>query len=301
MNNKHPIRILLCLFVLASLVAPIFAQKRGKSIIYGVVNDGALIEPIAFIENGKLTEAVGGDSDPKDLAAFVKNYYKPKTAYRLIFGGATAGTVTVKNANAKSDCAKNMADVTIQSTKVKIGGFVMALATDLVSKSAASGLRRKPTAAEKAEIDKLVRAELTAQNVSAAAQKNLHYHNLTVLDVDNDKKPEMVGSYWVETGAEERALLFFIAGQNARGKYEFGYSSFSTLKKEEVMSQDFKDVDTTGLDHELLLDVFDIDNDGVAEIFTYSPGFEGAGFYAYRRENGKWTRVFEGSNYHCAY
>src|SRR5215510_9483544 len=95
MKIKNPFKIGLCLLVLSSLVTPVFAQKRRKPIIFAVLNDGKSFEPIAYIEKGKLTETVGGDADSKDLLAFTKSYYKPKSAYRLIFGGANAGTATV--------------------------------------------------------------------------------------------------------------------------------------------------------------------------------------------------------------
>ena len=66
------------------------------------------------------------------------------------------------------------------------------------------------------------------------------------------------------------------------------------------MSQEIKDVDD-GIYHEVLLDSYDFDGDGVNEIFTTQPSFEGAGFTAYQRKGSKWTNIFENSNYHCAY
>ena len=95
-------------------------------------------------------------------------------------------------------------------------------------------------------------------------------------------------------------MLFFIADRNADGKYAFGYSEFETFKQDDVMSGDIKALDN-GIYHELLLDVFDYDGDGTGEVFTYVQAFEGVGFNAYRRAGGKWTRTFEGTNYHCAF
>ena len=300
MKKNKSLKIVMSLLILLSMVAPVFAQRGRKSIIFAVLNDGKSLEPIAFIEKGKLTPPVGGDSDGNVIAAFNKTYYKPKSTYRLIFGGANAGTVTALSSDAKAECSKNMAQASVSSTKTKLGGFVMGLATDAVTKTAASGLRRKPTPAERTEIESLVRAEFARQKVAASAIKNLQYHNLTALDVDNDKKADFVGSFWVDTSKTERALLFFIAEKNANGKYAFGYSEFRIVKQEDVMSQEIKDVDE-GVYHELLLDAFDYDNDGVSEIFTYIQSFEGAGFNAFKRENGSWKRTFEGSNYHCGY
>ncbi len=272
---------------------------KAKPIIFAVINDGKTVEPVAYVENGKLVQPVSGGEEEAKISLFHKNYYKPGPAYRLIFGGANAGTVTVKTSDPKAECSANMAEVTIASTRAKLKGNVMALATNVVATKKGSGVRRLPTAAERKEIEALVRSELIKQNVDQSAAKVLKYQNLTAVDVDSDGTAELVGSFWVETGSKSRALLFFIADK-ADGKYSFGYTEFENVEQENVMSGDISDVDT-GVYHERLLDVFDFDNDGVAEAFTYVQSFEGAGFNAYRREGGKWVKSFEGSNYHCGY
>jgi hypothetical protein len=300
MKKNNFVKTLLCVLSVLSMFSPLFAQRTRKPIIFAVLNDGKTFEPIAYIEKGKLTATVGGDSDQKDIVLFNKTYYKPKTAYRLIFGGANAGTATVVSSDAKAECSKNQAQVSVSTTKTKLGGMVMALATDAVTKKAGSGVRRKPTPAERTEIESLVRAEFTNQKVAANAIKNLKYQNLTAVDLNNDKKAELIGSFWVDSGKTERSLLFFIAEKNSSGKYEFGLSEFKVVKQEEVMSEQITAVDT-GIYHELLLDSFDYDNDGVSEVFTYIQGFEGSGFNAYKRAGGKWEKAYEGSNYHCGY
>ncbi|HEY0459093.1 MAG TPA: hypothetical protein VGC97_08045 [Pyrinomonadaceae bacterium] len=300
MKNNNSIKVLLCLLALFSMVAPVLPQRARKAVIFAVLNNGTSVEPIAYVERGKLTGAIDGATEQKELTLFHKTYFKPKTAYRLIFGGANAGTATVKSSDPKAECGNFLAQVTVASTTTKLGGFVMALATDAVSKKAGSGVRRRPTPAERTEIESLVSREFANQKVSANARKTLHSQNLTALDVNDDKKADFVGSYWVDTSKTERALLFFIAEKNASGKYEFVYSNFGTITQDDAMSREIKDVDAGQL-HEVLLDAFDYDNDGVSEIFTYTPSFEGAGFNAYKRENGKWGKAFESSNYHCAY
>lgn len=309
MRKNYFVKITVCFSIFLLLVSVAEAQKRrpvkpkakAKPIIFAVIRDGQTIEPLALIDKGALEPAAGGDSETKVLADFVKTYYQPKTTYRLIFGGADAGTVTVKSSNAKADCSKNTAQVTAQSAKAKLKGFVMALATNEPPDKTASGLRRLPTAAERAEIETLVRAEFAKQKVAADDLKNLKYHNLTALDVDNDKKPEMVGSFWVETSPTSRALLFFIADKGANGKYSFGHSEFKTVKKEELMSGGEIQMVDDGVYHERLLDALEYDGDTTAEIFTYTQSFEGSSFNAYSRRDGKWVKAFEGSNYHCAF
>lgn len=304
--KKSTFALFLLLFSLL-LSSTAVAQKRkrpitkpkAKPIVFAVINDGQTLEPIGVIDKGELLPTVGGSDEEKQLKDFVAAYYRPKAVYRLVFGGADDGTVTVKNSAVATDCAKNMAQVTAQPGKAKLKGMVMALATNAPTKKAL-GVRRLPTAAERAEIETLIRAEFAKQKVPAAAIKNMKYHNLTALDVDADAKAELVGSFWAEPSPDERALLFFIADKTTNGKYAFGYSDFKAIKKDEVMSGEINALDT-GVYNELLLDALEYDGDETGEIFTYTQSFEGAGFNVYSRREGKWTKVFEGSNYHCAY
>jgi len=273
---------------------------KPRPIVFAILNDGKVVEPIGFADKGKLAAAVDGMTDAAKLTAFHRTYYKPESAYRLIFGGANAGTVTIKSSDPKADCIANAAQISFASPKARLKGNVMALATNVPATKKGSGVRRLPTAAERTEIESLIREHLAGQKVSSAAAKELKYHNLTALDVDSDGTVEMAGTFWVDVSTTSRALLFFIAEKSGSGKYSFSFSDFRIIEQKDVMSGEISAVDT-GVYHERLLDVFDLDDDGVAEVFTYIQSFEGAGFNAYRRDNGKWVNIFEGSNYHCGY
>jgi hypothetical protein len=298
-------KILSLIFVGLSCINAVVAQKtrpkekaESKQVIFAVLRDGKLIEPIAFIDADKLAPVEDESSTQK---AFGIKYYKPKALYSLIFGGAKDGTVQIVKSNVGGECSGNSADIISRPVKVKISGLVMALATNAVLKTPAeAGLRRKPTPAERSEIEALVRAEYTKQGVAAAALKNLRYHNLTALDVDHDEEAEFVGSYWVAPKADERDLLFFIAEKDTSGKYALTLSDYSAVKPDDVMSGDVKDIDG-GVGHELLLDVLDFDKDGTDEIFTLGQAFEGNNYYVYKREDGKWVKTYETYNYRCAF
>lgn len=274
------------------------AKAKPKPMIFAVLDDGKTLEPIGAIDKGELVPAHNDGDDAKSPTAFAKTYYKPKTVYNLIFGSAKNGTVSVVGSNPQSECGKNMATAATQSAKAKLKGFVMALATSEMPSETASGVRRLPTAAERGEIETLVRAELIKQGVTVNAAKKLNYYNLTALDVDADGKAELVGTYWAETSAKERNLLFFIAELNAV-KYQFGYSDYAKVTSADVMSGEMKDLDELG--GELLLDALEYNGDSTAEIFTIKRAFEGNNFQVYSRQNGKWTRVYENYSYHCAY
>jgi hypothetical protein len=242
-------------------------------------------------------QPVNGSDDSSLIAIFNKTYYGTKATYRLIFGGANAGNAVVSSSDAGLECGPNLARVTVSSSRAKLKGKVMALATNVAARSKGSGVRRLPSWPERNEIDALIRAEFARNHVEV---KKLDYHNLTALDIDGDGKAELIGSFWAENEPKSRTLLFFIAQKGTGGKYEFGYSEFRTIKEDEVMSGEISDLDN-GIYHELLLDVFDYDGDGVSEVFTYVQAFEGSGFNVYKRASGKWSKVFEGSNYHCGY
>jgi hypothetical protein len=293
-------KILVALILAGSLSGTLAAQRtrpapKPAPAVFAVLNDGKTVEPIAKIEKGLLLPLSDGGDDDAKLRKFTGAYYKAGTKYRLVFGGADAGVVTVRKYDATAECSRNMAEVTAVSTRARLKGMVMGLATNSAVKG--SGVRRLPTAAERSEAEALVRAEFARQKITA---KTLKYHNLTALDLDSDKTAELVGAFWVEIASKERALLFFIAERASDGKYVFGHSEFRTIKEEETMSGDISNVDD-GVYHELLLDVLDINGDGVSEVFTYVQSFEGAGFNAYSKKDGKWQAVFEGSNYHCGY
>jgi hypothetical protein len=301
MKKNDLTRGLIAAAVLTLCTSAALAQKAAtpsKPAIFAVLNDGTVIEPIAIVDKGKLTSPVNGSDDPKALAGFTKSYYGKGAAYRLIFGSAGAGTVNVKSSDPKSDCGKNTATATSKTTRTTLKGFVMALATNVPSKWAAASYRRKPTPAEKDEIETLVKAEFQKQKLSP---KTLHYQNLTAIDADNDGKAEIVGSYWMEVDKMTRALLFFIATKGNNGKYSMNYKDYRSVDQSSVMTGANITAVDEGYYNEVLLDSFDYDGDGVAEIFTYERGFEGSGFYAYHKSGGKWTRGYEFSNYHCAF
>ncbi|MDQ2747032.1 MAG: hypothetical protein M3T96_07225, partial [Acidobacteriota bacterium] len=245
-NNPFAKLFVLFLIVSASFSAVVAQKKRppvkvkAKPVIFAVLNDGKTIEPFAFIEKGKLTEAAGGDPDSK---IFSNAYYKSKPVYRLIFGGVDDGAAAVKTFDPNAECGKYIADVTAAPVKAKLKGLVMALATDAPVKKA-TGVRRLPTAAERTEVETLVRSEFVKQTKNDNASRDLKYHNLTALDVDGDGKAEIVGSFYLAPSAAERDTLFFIADKGADGKYKFGYSDFHAVKKDDVMSGDLKMLDT---------------------------------------------------------
>lgn len=294
----------LALFGITTHLAAQTAKSRAsnaKAPIFAVLGDGTSIEPIGYVDRrGRMTPAIDGSSDKPVLNAFHRTYFAKGKTYPLIFGGAPAGTVTLVSSDPSAECINFLGKVTTKTTKTPLKGNVMALATALKRGKPGSGVRRLPTPAERSEVEALVRAEYAKNGVGSPQTDNLRSHNLTALDVDSDANAELVGTYWVDLSPTERGLMFFIAQRGADGKYMLGHVEYNKVSQAETMSEDIKDVDS-GVYHERLLDIFDIDGDGVAEIFTYVMSFESAAFTVYKRKSNGWAVHFETSNYHCGY
>jgi hypothetical protein len=296
--SKAPWLLAAALFLTVSGSAQKPAAKSApRATVFAVLSDGTTIEPIISVENGKIPEKSDGDADAKKWADL---HYKPKTTYPIVFGGAVDGSVTVIKSNIGTECGGSSANILLKPSNPKFRGMVMPLATDLKLNEGSSSYRRRPTAAERTEIEKLVRTEYSKHGVSAAPLKNLRYHNMTAVDLNGDDIAEFIGSYWIAPTKNERHLLFFIAEKGADEKLAFLVADYSHVESDDVMSLDLADVDN-GIGNELLLDVLDIDHDGLKEIFTIRKAFEGNNFYVYKRADGKWTRIHEGYSYRCAY
>ena len=274
------------------------AQPTPRTLIFAVLDSGKRVEPIAAIEGGNL--ATISDTDPPAGKDFATVYYWPRTTYTIVFGGAADGKLTIAKSNIGTECGGSSAASSAAPSKAKLSNLVMALATNAKLKAGQAAYRRRPTVDERGEIEKLVRAEFTKQGVAASALRNLRYHNLTALDLNSDGVPEFVGSYWIAPAADQRQMLFFIAERDAAGKVILKVSDHAEVKNDDVMSGDVKDLDS-GIGHELLLDVLDVDGDGIAEIFTMRQAFEGNNYHVYRLADGNWEKVHQTYSYRCAF
>lgn len=284
--------------ILVTAALPAIAQKPAKpasaegSILFSVLSDGKVIEPIGAIAKGKFIEV--------DAAADrIEDHFKPGKGYTLIFGGSQDGTVKVIK-KATGECAGESADITASPERARLKGFVMALATDGKFALKEPAVRRLPTREERSAAEALVRAALLKQKVAPAAVRTLRYHNLTAIDIDRNGDAEMVGSFWVEPNKNERATLFFIAEKSAAGDLAITYAEFNRYTPKEIMSGEASDLDE-GIYHTLLLDYLDLDGDGVGEIVVTSQAFEGRNFGVYQKKAGKWTKMHESYNYRCGY
>jgi hypothetical protein len=275
---------------------------QQESVVFLITKDAgqdAQVEPVAVIKRGALAEPASGTGNDGALSEFLARHYQPGAKYRLIFGGAEAGTLTIRAAT-NAECSPNSASADINSTAAKLGGNVLALATDGAHAPRAQVSRRAPTAAERAAAFGVAKRFLLGKRVSAS-ERNTKTTNLTATDLDGDGREELIGSYVVKVGPKVRATLLLVAAPQG--------SAFRAIltKYDRVNSRDMMDpaligdIGEGGFGAEIYVEQLDADGDGVGEVFTLSRSFEGTTYRAYQRRGGVWRSVYENYSYRCAY
>jgi hypothetical protein len=290
----------------AAVRAPGRAQQaQGKFAVFVTSPEGERGEfqvvPVAFIDGrGAFEEPGSAGAEENATTAFLDRYYKPGTKYRLLYGGAEAGSVTIREA-ARGECAPVAARADV-STNARLVGDSMALATDATLALRARSSRRAPTARERAEALRLAKSVLKQNRVSAAAVAGRTTTlDLTATDLDGDGREELVGSYLVKSGPKVRDELFLVAAPQG-DSYGAVFHKHERVNAREMMDASaIGEVGKGGFLTEMFIDQFDADGDGVAEFFTASSSFEGTTYRAYRRERGAWRAVYEHYSYRCAY
>lgn len=280
-------------------------QQSGPAalfVVYGTQPANAYMVPFVIIEGGQFKQPIAGDSDADEITRFTDAYYSRGKKYRVLFGGGEAGSLTVKKSNKDEECTRTSADVALQST-ARLNRNVMALATDSASLGGgARSTRRSPTAAERAALMPLVRAAYKEKGAPAALLPNLVTVNLTALDLDNDGKAELVGSFVARKqgrGAARYPLFLFAEPEGA--SYRTTVLQYERFTSKDIMSGADLTAIENGVYLERLVDALDLDGDRTLEVVTQRDGLEGDGYYIYKKQGGTWKQVYEFANYRCGF
>src|SRR4051794_15637057 len=112
MNFRRTLLVAFFVLSLASVLSIVSSAKRPaasvqgsqqKAVVFAVFGAGgalsATMEPILVIDGGQFKEPVSGGSDGDEITRFSNEHYSKGRKYRLLFGGAEAGSATVKKSN----------------------------------------------------------------------------------------------------------------------------------------------------------------------------------------------------------
>jgi hypothetical protein len=259
----------------------------GGTVVFSVTKypDDATVqmEPIVVISGGKYTQPPV-DVEPRVTKKFTDTYFRTGRRYRVVFGGGDAGSLTVKK-EVEGGCVFLMAEVVVQTT-ARLGGQVQALAvsTDNIGRGESS--RRAPTEGERTSAVEVARVVYGQRGVAAALVKKMKTVNLTATDIERDGKFELIGNFEIQGENEVAYNLFIIFEPTDAGKYKAAWNWYHKGVEE-------------GYEDRSLVDVVDLDGDGMAEVIAEGHYYESNDYVIYKRQAGTWRPVYKGGGGGC--
>jgi hypothetical protein len=261
----------------ASAPAP---QKQNKTVVFAVSAESGEgnMDAVAIVD-GKQLRAPYSDEQKDRQKSFGEEYFAEGRQYRLLFGGGEAGTVTVKKWS--EGCNNIHAEVT-PATSVKLGGKVMALATNSSTIGKREPARRAPTDAERTAVMTLMKSIYSQHRTPVNLTGSIKVTNLTATDLDGDGKYEIIGSFTLAAKNKFERDLFIIAHQQG-----------AAMRADFVKFQAYQPPPEGFLSSIDLIDQVDLDGDGVGEIFANQGGFDGYALLIFKRVRGVWRQVYD--------
>lgn len=236
-------------------------------------SEGVTLDPIVIVNNGQYIDPL------PDNEAFVNEvgakYLSSGQKHRVIFGGSEAGTVTVGNRHEFGLTTGG----SIESS-IKLSEDVMALATTSGRLGAKQSSRRAPAPQERAAMLDLMKEAYRQKGVTAARLAKVQVINITAIDLDADGTAELIGSFFIRDQNYNTWALFLIA-EARNNRYQPGLTWYRKSGEADVEVR-------------RLIDILDLEGDGVAEVFVTSSYYESTDFTIYKKEKGAWRSVYQG-------
>src|SRR2546423_2681461 len=255
-----------------------FAQTRKQTVILAVQSESgeASLDAIGVLEAKKLRSPYTDEQKDRQTS-FANDYFKKGTVYRLIFGGGDAGSATISKWS--EGCNNIHAQATV-STSARLGGKVMALATNSETLGKRAVSRRPPTDAERAAVLTLMKSIYQRNRTPASLMSAIKVTNLTATDLNGDGKYEMIGSFTLAAKNKFERDLFLIAVPQGTGmRADFvKFQAYQPPPEGFLWSIDF-------------IDQLDVDGDGLGEVFATAGGFDGYSLLAFKKGGGRWREV----------
>lgn len=256
------------------------AQTRTSTLVFTVSGSGAegSMDAVVLVDGKQLRAPYNSEKEDAQKK-FGEQYFAAGKVYRLIFGGGEAGTVKVDKWSV--GCNNIHAQVT-STTSAKLGGKVMALATNSTTLGKRSVSRRPPTDAERTAVLALMKSIYQQKRTPTTLMSQIKVTNLTATDLNGDGKYEMVGSFTLAAKNKFERDLFLIAKPQG-DKFVADFVKFQAYQPppEEFLSS---------IDY---IEHLDLDGDGMGEVFAQQGGFDGYALLIFKKVGGRWRQVHD--------
>jgi hypothetical protein len=286
------LHVIIPLSLLASSRLPVnsiasAAQPQKSAVVFAISGEGSM--DAVVIVGGKRLRRPYNDEQQPSREKFAEQYFAGGKVYRLIFGGGEAGTVRVDKWS--EGCNNIHAQVT-PSTSARLGGQVMALATDSDALGKRASTRRAPTSDERAAVLTLMKSIYKQKLTPASLIPSINVTNLTATDLDGDGKYEFIGSFTLATKGSsptvredaikfERDLFLIARPRGAAMVADFvKFQAYQPPPEQFLSSIDF-------------VDQLDLDGNGLGEVFAQQGGFDGYAYLIFKKVGGRWRQVYD--------
>ena len=279
------------------------AQPRKSAVVFAISAEGdeGSMDAVVIVNGGRLQRPYNDELE-RPREAFGKKYFAAGKIYRLIFGGGELGSVKVKSWD--TGCNNIHAKATA-TTSAKLGGKVMALATDSTILGKRPSTRRAPTETERAATLTLMKSIYRQHRTPANLISSITVTNLTATDLDGDGTYEIIGSFTLSTRGSS-PTPGSPAGQPSRGgavrddaiKFErdlflIARAQGNAMKADFAKFQAYQPPAEGFLSSIDFVDQLDLDGNGVGEVFATQGGFDGYSFVIFKKVAGRWRQVFD--------
>ena len=255
------------------------AQPRNSTVVFAVSSEGdeATMDAVVVVNGTRLQHPYNDEQEPS-RSVFGRRYFAAGKIYRLIFGGGDSGSVKINSWD--TGCNNIHAKVTA-TTSARLGGKVMALATNSETLGKRTSSRRPPTEPERAAVMALRKKIYQQRLTPASLIPSIKVTNLTSTDLDGDGANEIIGSFTLAAKNKFERDLFLIAkGTGDSMKADFvKWQAYQPPAEGFLWSIDF-------------VDQLDLDGNGVGEVFATQGGFDGYSYVIFRKVAGRWREVF---------
>jgi hypothetical protein len=270
----------LCLSTITEASPTAAAAQTQKAVVFAIsAESGEGSMDAIVIVDGKQLRKPYGDEQKDRQKSFGEQYFAAGKVYRLIFGGGANGTVKLDKWS--EGCNNVHAQVT-PTTSAKLGGKVMALATNSETLGKRESSRRAPTDTERAAVLALMKSIYRQKLTPAGLILSIKVANLTATDLDGDGKYEFIGSFSLAAKNKFERDLFLIAKpQGTAMRAEFvKFQAYQPPPEGFLSSIDF-------------VDQLDLDGDGVGEVFATQGGFDGYQYLIFKKVAGRWKQIYD--------
>jgi hypothetical protein len=287
------------------------AQPRKSAVVFAISAEGdeGSMDAVVIVNGGRLQRPYNDELE-RPREAFGKKYFAAGKIYRLIFGGGELGSVKVKSWD--TGCNNIHAKATAM-TSARLGGKVMALATDSTILGKRPSTRRAPTETERAATLTLMKSIYRQHRTPANLISSITVTNLTATDLDGDGTYEIIGSFTLSTRGSS-PTQGSPAGQPGRGgatntanreavrddaiKFErdlflIARAQGNAMKADFAKFQAYQPPAEGFLSSIDFVDQLDLDGNGVGEVFATQGGFDGYSFVIFKKVAGRWRQVFD--------